>query len=188
MANEKFSQWSTNNSPVPTDNLLSVQTPGSTPQDVQVPLSKLILASSNPVKFSYYAGTSTSLLTSTYVKLAFNTKEYDTGSNFDNVTNNRFTAPLAGFYQFSAALQSASGTTGEYYTIALYKNGSLFKSGDNELAQGTNLVNITVSPPLIQLAVNDYIEVWGFTNSTGTKTVQTGQTITYFGGYLQTVA
>lgn len=139
----------------------------------------------NPYKFSAYGSVATGLAAGfTATKITFGTKEYDTGSNFDAVTNNRFTAPVAGFYRFSAAYQSQSGATGEFYTIYLYKNGSLLKTGTSEISQGTGIINVTVSPPAFQLAASDYIEVFGAQNSGGIKNTTTGQSTTYFGGCL----
>lgn len=139
----------------------------------------------NPYKFSAWASVATAIAAGFVpTKITFGTKEYDTGSNFDAVTNNRFTAPVAGFYQFSALMQSGSGAANEFYNIFLYKNGTLFKSGTGHNSTTAGTVLESVSPPPFQLAANDYIEVWAAQNSAGAKNTVTGADKTYFGGYL----
>lgn len=135
----------------------------------------------NPHKFSAYASGTTSLAAGSYTKIAFATEEYDSGNNFASST---FTAPVSGFYKFSAAFQATAGAANELYQIALYKNGSIFKKGNGISSAASGTMNLTISPPPIQLAANDTVEVYGFQNSGGSKTVSSGQADTYFGGYL----
>jgi hypothetical protein len=161
----------------PIGNVLYPQGPGS---------AKLL---TNPYKFSAYASVATAI-TAGFVptKITFGTEEYDTGSNFDSVTNNRFTAPIAGFYQFSAQIQSGSGAANEFYNIYLYKNGSVYKSGTGHNSTIAGTVLESVSPPPMLLAANDYIEVYAAQNSAGAKNTVTGADKTYFGGYLVSIS
>lgn len=140
---------------------------------------------SNPYKFSAYNSSTTTIAASfSPTKIAFQTEEYDTGNNYDNATNFRFVAPVAGFYQFYAIIQSNSGGTGDYWLLQLYKNGVAYKSGQNAIGSGTGLIAPSVSPPPMLLAVNDYIEVFCSQNGGATHTTTTGAASTYFGGYL----
>lgn len=139
----------------------------------------------NPYKFSAYNSSTTTIAASfTPTKIAFQTEEYDTGNNYDNATNFRFVAPVAGFYSFYAVIQSNSGGTGDYWLLQLYKNGVAYKSGQNAIGSGTGLIAPSVSPPPMLLAANDFIEVYCSQNGGATHTTTTGAASTYFGGYI----
>ena len=137
----------------------------------------------SPYKFSAYASATTTLPGSTYTKIAFGTEEYDDNGDYDTA-NSRHTISVPGYYRYSATMQDSSGGNGEYHALAFYKNGTLFKTGASILSQAANINNISASPPPFKLVVGDYIEVYGFQNSGGGKTVASGQDKTYFGGYL----
>jgi hypothetical protein len=141
------------------------------------------VAIKNPYKFSVYLNSAGSLNAATWTKILFDTKLFDTGSNYDATTNHRFTAPIAGFYQFSAALCVNIGGASDLYGISIYKNGSEIARG-NEASSGISFVTLTVSPPPLQLAANDYIEVYGFNSTGGGKSLNTGTNLVYFGGFL----
>lgn len=133
----------------------------------------------NPYKFSIYRNTAwTSAGALTLVQ--FDSKTYDTGTNVDVVTNKgRFTAPVAGFYHFSAHVTSNIAANGGIST-GLYKNGSAAKVsafvGGGNTAQMTNEVSGD-----LQLAANDYIEVY---HQGSVSTGATGAANTYFDGYI----
>jgi len=70
--------------------------------------------------------------------------------------NNRFTAPVAGVYQFSANVLQNSTTGGRYWGIGLVLNGT--DTIDFSYAAGTSQQGVNVSAT-IKLATNDYIDV-----------------------------
>lgn len=134
---------------------------------------------SNPYKFSVYRTASYTAVSATPTAMPYDTKTFDTGSNVDVVTNKgRFTAPIAGFYQFNARY-STPGTS-NIDIIYLYKNGSEALRG-NEHFYTANPMGVIVSG-LLQLAANDYIEV--YYNINGTPAVDVGQSLNYFQGFL----
>lgn len=138
----------------------------------------------NPYKFSIYRSSSLNTNNGSFAVTQFDTKTFDTSSNVDVATNKgRFTAPIAGFYQFNSQVNiAANGAT--IFVIALYKNGS--STGG---AVGTEF-NATVSSgfigssvsQLLQLAANDYVEVYNLCN--GAAAIQTGAYNNYFSGFL----
>jgi hypothetical protein len=138
----------------------------------------------NPVNFSAYASVTTLLAASAWTVIAFGSKEFDTGSNYSTSTN-EFTATVAGYHKFECGYQTASGATGEYYTIGIFKNGSAspWKNGPSQLAQGANDINLAWETPQMWSNAGDYVQVAGFQNSGGTKTVASGEALTYFAGY-----
>jgi hypothetical protein len=132
----------------------------------------------NPYKFSVYRSTAWTS-GSSFTKVQFDTKIFDIGGNYDNTTNFRFTAPVAGFYLFTAAAFAtiAASNTG---AVSLYRNGSEIARLQSVYPSATQNYEISGSQ-LLQLAAGDYIEVW-FTGSGGVGV--TGQIATYFTGFL----
>lgn len=132
---------------------------------------------SNPHKFSVYRNAAQNATTNVYTKVNFDTEEFDTGGNFDNVTNYRFVAPVAGFYQFSWSVALGIGG-GSVDTVAtLYKNGVVCKWG-NELAGGGG----STGSCHIQVSATDYFEVYVFSSTT--QPMNVGSAKVFFTGYL----
>lgn len=135
-----------------------------------------------PVKFSVYIGSDKTISTGTDQKIAYDTADFDTGSNFDIATNHRFTVPTAypGFYQLDGHAVNSSGSG--LLTTAFYKNGVAFRLGDFiQTVSNSGGVNIS---GLIKLAAGDYIEQF-VNSSTGTIFFgSSGQHYTHFSGYL----
>lgn len=138
---------------------------------------------STQVAFSSYMSVGFSLTTS-YQKCAFDTKDYDTSSNYDSATNYRFTAPITGKYLFcvGARLSNLAGVA----TAAIYKNGSIYK----EIAVGAcvdigggNFSGGTQGSFAVALNSSDYVEVFAKSN-TGTTLQFGASTFSYFTGTL----
>jgi hypothetical protein len=106
--------------------------------------------------FSAYQSLAQTLTSATWTKIQYQTKEFDTNSNFDNVTNFRFTPTVSGYYQVNGGFAvNVSATT---ITASFYKNGSRFK----------DIVNINTSAGAIYASTliflngsTDYVELWG---------------------------
>ena len=126
----------------------------------------------------------------TYQKIPFATEVFDTASAFDSSTNYRFTVPSgqAGKYYFYAQLDHQGTAMTANWTL-FKKNGSYIRGShfdaDNVTYNSQRLTGI------LDLAVSDYIEVWGYNDTTsGTNSVAKSFTIdsaetftTFFGGY-----
>lgn len=136
----------------------------------------------NPYKFSAYNTTGQSVPITAWSKIVFQGKYFDTGSNFDTVTNYRFTAPIDGFYQFDA-LVSLLVVGGVFMSVALYKNGVEFVRGNwAQNATGANEHIAAGVSRLLELNATDYIEVFAFDNQAGTAAVD--PQLTQFSGFL----
>ncbi len=122
--------------------------------------------------------------------LTCDTEEFDTGSNFDIATNKgRFTAPIAGFYFFTAATRYTSTAINQNFGITLNKNGSVVKEGSAfvQMFNGTtSTVRCNISA-MLQLAANDYVEAAVLTDGTEALNVGLGSADNYFQGYLVSV-
>lgn len=121
--------------------------------------------------FSAYLGNAQAVSGATYTKVAINTEEFDTNSNFDT-TNYRFTPTVAGYYQVNGAIgYTASNITN---LVTIYKNGVEFKRG-----QYTNTSNFcaNVSALIYLNGTTDYVELYVYS---GAVTYSASAFLTYF--------
>ena len=143
----------------------------------------------NPYKFQIYRAAAYTTVATTYTRMPFDTKLFDTGSNTDVTTyQGRFTAPVAGFYYFSANL-NASGITSRFF-LSLFKT-PVSTGTATEYIRGTDSGSATTSilaPTvygLIQLAAGDFVEVQYYAANAGTVTTSTTiSQLTSFSGFL----
>lgn len=133
----------------------------------------------NDYKFSVYRTAAFTGGNNTVI--TYDTKNFDTSTNIDVATNKgRFTAPIAGFYFFSAMFSATVGS-GFPFGINLYKNGSLILGGNNWVSAVSSNLNQLQVNGLLQLAANDYIEVYNQANGVS---FNVGATATWFTGFL----
>lgn len=120
----------------------------------------------NGPAFSVYRGSSDqSISSSTATKVQLNTKEFDTNSNFDSVTNYRFTPTVAGYYQINGQIEGA-GTSVTRVFASIYKNGSLYKmSNDGTM---TAAYRAFVASVVYLNGSTDYVELYGWVNGSST--------------------
>lgn len=109
-------------------------------------------------KFRGYRTVATGTLTAGFNKVAITSESYDTSNNFDNATNYRFTAPVAGVYRTNGRFFINDTTTRRVIAV-IYKNGT-------EALRGTDIYTgqyqgCTVSGE-IYLTKGDYIEFWSY--------------------------
>ncbi len=115
------------------------------------------------------SGTQSSIADATWTLITFDSENWDTDSCF---ASNKFTAPAAGKYFFTANLSIYAATdNGNSIAGRFYKNGS----GDSQtqtsltFTSGTvNTVNARVTG-ILNLAASDYVELYGYAD-TGTGT------------------
>ena len=134
--------------------------------------------------FSAYLSTDQSIANATFVKVALNTKEFDTNSNFDNSTNYRFTPTVAGYYQINGSI-SCSSTGGAFETLALisiFKNGSEYKRGTQIPTPATGTIEVIVSSIVYFNGSTDYVELYGFSVCVSGNVFTGGSNVTYFNG------
>jgi hypothetical protein len=146
----------------------------------------------NGPAFGVYGNTSQTGLTSgAYQKINFNTVEFNNNSNFDATTNYRFTATVAGLYQFNVCVYVGPGTSNTLTQIQpfIYKNGVAFKIGNwinNQGASNYPVAGyIATASAIISLSVTDYIEFYAYAAVTsGTWGILADQRYTYASGAL----
>ena len=110
-----------------------------------------ITSSSADVALTASSGTPTAL---------FNSKKFDIGGNF-NTSTYRFTAPVAGRYYFSIAIQADNSSSGAHQHalgVFLRKNGTTYSERYQGRSGSGDYITITNSD-IIDLAANDYVDV-----------------------------
>jgi len=130
--------------------------------------------------FSATFNANQSINSGAFVKLQFNTENFDTNSNYDSTTNYRFTPTVAGYYLFTAQAQFNLPASSVQNILALYKNGSNYayitninQAGSFPCPNGSILVSMNGS--------TDYVEIYGYQQS-GSATIVTNPA--YFSGFL----
>lgn len=112
----------------------------------------------NPYKFRAIQ-TASFNFSSSFTILKFDTKDYDTSSNYSTSTG-LFTAPIAGFYHFDAYARTLQGSGGHRVLIALYKNATLMGLGsDGSGVGGVLFFNGSQYSDTIQMAVGDTAQI-----------------------------
>ena len=104
--------------------------------------------------FSAYQSTQQTLASGTFTKLLFQTELWDTNSNYDNVTNSRFTPTVAGYYQINSAMAVAVSVT--QIQVTIYKNGTIYKQSSNLTGAGQT----SVSGLVYMNGTTDYVEIY----------------------------
>lgn len=97
-----------------------------------------------------------------WAQATFNGGKFNTFGDAWNGTTNRFTAPFAGFYRFSAGGYSVTPTasTDARVAVGFYRNGALDSFSGAQLS-----VSDTPMPShtqVMSLAAGDTVEAWGF--------------------------
>lgn len=110
-------------------------------------------------------------------KVQFDVIDYNPSGEYDNVTNYRFTATVAGYYLVNTRFYQHINN-GDTVTGYLYKNGSAVSRNVQTNATGVvsdTPVNVT---DIIALSVGDYIEIFG-KNTQGSVAVGTDSTLCF---------
>jgi hypothetical protein len=144
------------------------------------------LCVAGPAFSAYLSANQTPITTSTFTKLQANTKEFDTASCYDNVTNYRFTPNVAGYYQVNGSINgSAGGSSSSEYLVVIYKNGSAAKWGNYATRAATVFDSSSVVSALIYMnGTTDYIELYGYITGSGTLNFVGSQSRTFFQAFL----
>jgi len=135
-----------------------VSTDGASDLTVTFPATTgTAMVSGNMPAFSAESTTGQSITSTTWTKVTLGSEIFDTNNNF---SSSRFTATIAGYYQFNGCIRCAgSSLTG--IVVSLYKNGSIVGYGNAQQSSVAPDNSINVSE-VIYLAVSDYVELYGF--------------------------
>jgi len=95
-----------------------------------------------------------------YHKVLSDAVRYNIGSHYDT-TNNKFTAPVAGRYLFTCAINTFSNGADNQYGTFLYVNGSNYIALARHYARGDGDM-VASGSAVLQLAANDYVEMYSY--------------------------
>lgn len=132
----------------------------------------------NPYKGSVCLVGAQNLAGNVATKILFDTKTYDTSSNF-SLTNARMAAFVPGAYKFNATMNVNMNTT-DYYYVSLYKNGTEVKRGNQQPGVSTTAYayssTVVGSIPMV---AGDYVEVFGLQTNASARSLNPGAALTY---------
>ena len=144
--------------------------------------ASITVAASAAPTFAANGSALTSAATDTFTKIAYNTKIFDTNTNY-STANSRFTPTVAGYYQFNAYVSGPGASSGNNYLFfSFYKNGSRYTDSQ------TTILQITINVAAIGTAIiycngsTDYVEVYGYQGSGGTANIGSAQGFQQFSG------
>ena len=135
---------------------------------ITLPALTATMAINGPAFSAYQSSNSQTIASSTFTKIQFNTKEFDTANCFDNTTNYRFTPTVAGYYQVNACVGLFSNATG-LCLVSIYKNGSRFRDG--AIIPNTQGATCPASALIYFNGSTDYAEIYMFQNSGSTLSI-----------------
>lgn len=117
-------------------------------------------------RFRAYRTDVQAIVDSAFDKVEFNLEQYDDNSEYDHVTNFRWTCKVAGKYHIDACVPMAALAVGKTCWLVA-KEG-----GDTDILCGEERPGFggQVSPQVggdYEFAVDEYVEIWIFQNSGG---------------------
>lgn len=119
----------------------------------------------NPPIFRGHQSSAQTTVSGTWAVISLNATDVDSDSGHSNgVNNSRYTCQVAGWYYVEGYFALASsGNTGRLQ-CAIAKNGTIVPASPQFLMYQAALQAL-MAGTLVQLAVGDYVEVWGLQNT-----------------------
>ena len=119
--------------------------------------------------FSAGPNATQSISAGTWTKMQYNTEEFDTNSNYDASTNYRFTPTVAGYYQINGCAESTANSASGYFLVAVYKNGSAFKYGQNYKSDTSSGPSASIATLVYFNGSTDYVELYAIGSNAWTR-------------------
>ena len=133
--------------------------------------------------FRAYLSSNQSISNNVWTKVQFDSEDFDTNSNYDNVTNYRFTPTVAGYYQINFRTRF-NGTSMTTQLSALYKNGSIISYANTGRFATSNDVGVNGGDIMYMNGTTDYLEVYGFLTASSGHIFQAANFNTFFSATL----
>ena len=151
--------------------------------------SGVVQSNLNYPAFMVYLNGNQNVSDATYTKVNLNAEQLDTNSAFDSSTNYRFTVPSgqAGKYVISFYVEGYSSGAAQLRGVnsEIRKNGSKYHRLRMDFTNNEGNLFFNSASLIIDLAVGDYIELWGYVNGTSGQTMflGDGDTQCFMSGY-----
>jgi hypothetical protein len=113
-----------------------------------------------PAFYAYKNSGDQSLTSATFTKVTFDTKVFDTNNNFASST---FTPTVAGYYQISGGVSTASSAAITRVIVSAYKNGSGYNCFQDI---ATSVYRATGSTLVYMNGTTDYVEIYAYMTGT----------------------
>lgn len=125
----------------------------------------------------YVSTSAQSIPSTTETKVEFDAESFDEQNEFDPVTNFRFTAKKAGFYHVKVCIYWNNNSDQAYYDLRLKKNGNIVSWNIHQAADSQGFSQVLTD--YIELAVDDYLELFAFQSSGGAITIENSASQSY---------
>jgi len=151
--------------------------------DANVTQTKLAagVAGNGPAFSAYPTTAQLTISNTTQTKVILGSEDYDTNNNF---ASSRFTPTVAGYYQLNGAASVGTTSTSLGLSVAIYKNGSIVKTGCWSNANSAGYPQSTVSTLIYMNGSTDYVELYVYGSMGGTYDLLAAPWNTYFNGSL----
>ena len=126
------------------------------------PATGTVMVSGNMPAFSVYSSVQVAVANTTFTKVTYDTKDFDTNSNF---ASSRFTPTIAGYYQFNVTCTAGANTAVGQAMVTFYKNGARFLDGQFESVSATGTTYKTACGIIYFNGSTDYVEVYNYQNT-----------------------
>ena len=124
---------------------------------------------------SVYSSAAQSINATSITKIQFDRKIYDTKTEFDAVTNFRFTATVAGRYLVVLSITYVNPAALKSYYAVIRKGGVDLTNA--VVAGGGNTFVTAISTVVVSLAIGEYIEGYAYHNSVGAISTLAGDAV-----------
>jgi hypothetical protein len=123
----------------------------------------------NRSTISAYQSSAQTLSAGATTKLVFQTKSWDSLTEYDNTTNYRFTAKHNGVYLVNASMYLSNPASNNAYSLSAYKNGGQYSVLDVGVSiSGATANRYANGSVQIQLNAGDYVEIYGYSTLANT--------------------
>ena len=143
----------------------------------------------NTPSFMAYLNGNQTISDATTTKVNLNAEQFDTDNAFDSSTNYRFTVPSgqAGKYLISFYVEGYSSGASQLISVEgeIRKNGTKYHRVRIDMSNNYGFLIPVSASVIIDLAVSDYIELWGKVDGSSGTTVFVGDADTqcFMNGY-----